>query len=251
MFHSQPTKRVKREGANQNSGLASDIYVTLMHYKAKYLLPRGDTYFLQLTIRDKKLFFFIILSSNYSILTCNCLEITYKGNSRSIWKGNKASNYFLHFNNLLSTMKMPTVSPEGFFFLAWFSNQQFHISVPDFSHLAEGNFGKTSRKVTQWAEIRVALFLAWNGSYSSGFSLQCDHSTYAFKPQPRLRFCLSESMECSPDASSTHLHGSQPLLRPICSTVPVQAFHPYSTFGWCYHSPNLDLPANYRHTNQC
>lgn len=149
VFHSQPTKRVKREGANQNSGSASDIYVTLMHYKAKYLLPRGDTYFLQLTIRDKKLFFFIILSSNYSILTCNCLEITYKGNSHSIWKGNKASNYFLHFNNLLSTMKMPIVSPEGFFFLARFSNQQFHISVPDFSHLAEGNFGKTSRKVTQ------------------------------------------------------------------------------------------------------
>lgn len=198
-------KRAKHEGAKQNSGSASEIcYVTLKHYKAKYLLPRSDVYFLQLMIRDTKLFFFIILSSNYSILTCNCLEIMYKGNSRSIWKGNKASNYFLHFNNLLSTMKMPIISPEGFFFLASFSNQQFHISVPDFPNFSEGNFGKTSRKVTQWAEIRVALFLAWNGSHSSGFNLQCHHPTYASKPQPCLRFCLSESMESSPDASSTH-----------------------------------------------
>lgn len=55
------------------------MIVTLMDYKAKYSFPRNDVVFLLPLIHDKKLIFFKILPSNCIILTCNYLEIMYKG----------------------------------------------------------------------------------------------------------------------------------------------------------------------------
>lgn len=240
---SHATTRWKAEGAIQNSRLTTEIWsVTLMHYQAKYLLPGSDVYFSLPLIHDKKTrnyFFPQVLSSNYFILTCNYPEIMYKGSSSSIWKGNKANNYFLHFNNLLSTTKVLIVSPEGFFFLACFSNRQSRITAPSFSGLAEGNVGSAGREVTQWAAIRAAVFLPWNGTCSSGFRLQSPRSTYAFGPEPCLRFLPSESIKCHPHGSSGHLKGVGSW---STTSALVQPPLPYSAFRCCYHVPHCDLP---------
>lgn len=92
-------------------------------------------------------------------------------------------------------MKVLTVSPEGFSSLGLIFKLSISHHSSWLSHLAKGKFSKTHRKVTQRAEIRLAVFLARNGTFSSGFSLQCHHSTYAFKLEPCLRFLLSNPLD--------------------------------------------------------
>lgn len=154
-------ERWKPEGAIQNSHLTTEIWsVTLMHYQAKYLLPGSDVYFSLPLIHDKKTrnyFFSKVLSSDYFILTCNYPEIMYKGSSSSIWKGNKANNYFLHFNNLLSTTKVMIVSPEGFFFFGL-------IFKPAVSHLSSQLLSFSWRK--RWQNEEVGDSIGWNQSSS-------------------------------------------------------------------------------------